>query len=328
MTRIDLAATPELLALLFTHEQLGQLRQLGDLHLHLEPDRFADEVAGIDLDVVVTTWATPPVREWARNGPPRLLAHTGGTVRPLLGDAGVPEGCHVVQAAGAMADGVAEMALALCLVLLRKLHTFDRALQGGAGWTAVADEHGAELTSQRIGVVGASRTGRAFLTMLRGLGAEAVQVYDPHLSAAEAVALGGVRADLHELLAWSDVVVLHAPVTHETVGMIGGPELALLRDGAIVVNTARAALVDQHALETEAVSGRLLCGLDVLHDEPLPPHSPLIGLDNVYVTPHRAAATRQARERQGQTIVDETARFLSGEPLQHAIRPEHYHQLS
>lgn len=328
MTRIDLAATPELLELLFTHSQLDQLRQFGELHLHLEPDRFADEVADIDLDVVVTTWATPPVRHWARNGPPRLLAHTGGSVRPLLGDAGVPEGCQVVQAAGAMAEGVAEMALALCLLLLRKLHTFDRALQGGPGWAAVADEHGAELTSQRIGVVGASRTGRAFLAMLRGLGADRVRVCDPYISAAEAAALGGVRAELHELLTWSDVVVLHAPVTAETAGMIGASELALLRDGAIVVNTARAALVNQQALETEAVSGRLLWGLDVLHEEPLPSDSPLIGLENVCLTPHRAAATTQARERQGQTVVDETARFVSGEPLRHAITPESYHQLS
>lgn len=110
--------------------------------------------------------------------------------------------------------------------------------------------------------------------------------------------------------------------------MIGASELALLRDGAIVVNTARAALVNQQALETEAVSGRLLWGLDVLHEEPLPSDSPLIGLENVCLTPHRAAATTQARERQGQTVVDETARFVSGEPLRHAITPESYHQLS
>lgn len=328
MTRIDLSATPELLALLFTDSQLDELGQLGDVHLHLEPDRFADAVADIDLDVVVTTWATPPVREWARNGPPRLLAHTGGTVRPLLGDDGVPDGCQVVQAAGAMAEGVAEMALALCLLLLRKLHTFDRALQGGAGWAAVADEHGEELTRQRVGVVGASRTGRAFLAMLRGLGADQVRVHDPYLSAAEAAALGVTPSGLHDLLRWSDVLVLHAPVTAETVGMIGAPELALLRDGAVVVNTARAALIDQTAVESEARSGRLIFGLDVFHSEPVPTDSPLLGLDNVYLVPHRGAATRQARHRQGQTVVDEVARFLSGQPLQHPVTHARYHQLA
>ncbi len=109
MTRIGLSATPELFERLFTEGQLEELRSLGELHLHLDPAHLATELAGSTLDVVVTTWATPPVREWTDGRTPKLLAHTGGTVRPLFGDDGVPAGCVVVQASAAMADGVAEI---------------------------------------------------------------------------------------------------------------------------------------------------------------------------------------------------------------------------
>ncbi|QOR69827.1 hydroxyacid dehydrogenase [Ruania alkalisoli] len=328
MTRIDLSATPGLLELLFTEGQLEELRSLGELHLHLDPAHLATELAGSTLDVVVTTWATPPVREWTGGRAPKLLAHTGGTVRPLFGDDGVPAGCFVVQASAAMADGVAELALAMCLVLLRRLHTFDRALHGAEGWSAVADVHGRELAHQRIGIVGASRTGRAFIRMLAGVGALKIRVYDPYLTMAEAARLGVGKSDLIELLEWTDVLVLHAPVTPETTGMIGPDEFALLRDGAVVVNTARAALMDEAALVAEARSGRLHFGLDVFHHEPLPVNSPLLALNNVYIAPHRGAATVEARHQQGQIVLDEIARFQKGHPLHHPVTPELYHQLS
>lgn len=328
MTRIDLSATPGLLELLFTQAQLAELRAVGDLRLHLDPERLAEELAGVELDVVVTSWATPPLAQWGPGRPPRLVAHTGGTLRPILGIGGVPDGCAVVQASAAMADGVAELALAMCLVLLRELHTFDRLLQGEGGWSAVGDVHGRELARQRIGVVGASRTGRSFIRMVKGLGAGKVRVHDPYLSAEEADLLGVGRSELHELLAWSDVLVLHAPVTPETTAMIGAGELGLLKDGAVVVNTARAALVDEAALVAEATSGRLSFGLDVYHREPLGADSPLQGLPNVYLAPHRGAATVEARHQQGQIVVDEVRRFTRGEPLQHEVEAHAYTRLS
>jgi phosphoglycerate dehydrogenase-like enzyme len=110
--------------------------------------------------------------------------------------------------------------------------------------------------------------------------------------------------------------------------MLGADELALLPDGAVVVNTARAALVDEAALVAEATSGRLRFGLDVFHREPLAPHSPLLGLPNVYLAPHRGAATVEARRMQGQIVVDEVRRFVEGRPLRHAIDPVRYAQLS
>ncbi|TDE92858.1 hydroxyacid dehydrogenase [Occultella glacieicola] len=317
-----------MLALLFTPSQLEALRSLGDLHLHLDPERLAAELAGVDLDVMITSWATPPLATWAPGRRPRLIAHTGGTLRPILGDGGVPEGCAVSQASAAMADGVAELALAMCLVLLRELHTFDRALRDPDGGPAIGGLHGRELAHRRIGVIGASRTGRSFISMVRGLGAARVRVADPYLGAEDAAALGVGSADLRDLLAWSEVLVLHAPVTAETIGMLGAAELALLPDGAVVVNTARAALVEEAALVAEALSGRLRFGLDVLHREPLPEDSPLRGLPNVYLSPHRGAATVEARERQGQITVDEIARFVAGDRLQHAIDPAVYARLS
>jgi phosphoglycerate dehydrogenase-like enzyme len=149
-----------------------------------------------------------------------------------------------------------------------------------------------------------------------------VLVADPYLSDAEAVTLGVERVSLHELLARSTVVSLHAPVLPETVAMIGARELALLPDGALLVNTARSALVDEAALLAALRTGRIDAALDVFDVEPLPVDHPLRRLPNVLLTPHEAAGTVESRRRAGAIVVAEIDRFQRGRPLAHEVRPE------
>ena len=104
--------------------------------------------------------------------------------------------------------------------------------------------------------------------------------------------------------------------------MIGARELRLLQDDAIFINTARAHLVDQEALLAELRTGRFQAALDVFDQEPLPSDSPFRRLDNVIITPHVAGASKQARLRQGQIIVEEIQRYLAGEPLRHRVTHE------
>src|SRR5439155_26877213 len=120
-----------------------------------------------------------------------------------------------------------------------------------------------------------------FIRMLRALGVQTI-VYDPYLDVARAAELDVERAQtLHELLRGCTAVALHAPATPQTQHMIGARELALLPDGAILINTARASLVDEEALLSELRSGRISAALDVFSEEPLPPNSALRRLDNV-----------------------------------------------
>jgi phosphoglycerate dehydrogenase-like enzyme len=127
---------------------------------------------------------------------------------------------------------------------------------------------------------------------------------------------------LDELLAASDVVSLHAPALLETHHQIDARRLALLRDGATLINTARGWLVDGAALERELASGRIDAVLDTTDPEVLPADSPLYEFPNVFLTPHVAGAMGTETQRMAALALDEIERFARGEPLRHAIRAE------
>ena len=128
---------------------------------------------------------------------------------------------------------------------------------------------------------------------------------------------GGVELDA--LLAASDVVSLHAPSLPSTRHMLDARRLALLRDGATLINTARGALIDQDALVAELVSGRIDAVIDVTEPEVLPPDSPLYDLPNVVLTPHIAGALGVEVRRLGDSALDELERYARGEPFAHPV---------
>jgi D-3-phosphoglycerate dehydrogenase len=156
--------------------------------------------------------------------------------------------------------------------------------------------------------------GRALAWRLEGLGLRVVSS-DPFNPAATQ-ALG-------DLLATSDVVSLHAPVTAETVGMIGAAEFAAMPDGAVFLNTARAQLHDEAALVSALQSGRLAgAGLDHFVGENLPVDHPLAAMPNVVLTPHIGGATWDTETRQADMVADGIERLLRGERPEHVVNPE------
>jgi len=274
------------------------------------------------VDALVISWGTPPLAADLLDRLPglRLVAHTGASVKPFVTPALWARGVRVTQAGQAMARPVAEVSVTFALALLHQLPRFHNALHDGAAW---ADAESAppryEIAGTRVGVVGASRTGRAAIAMLRALGAEVV-VADPTLSPGDAEAAGARLLPLDDLLATSRVTMLHAPVLPETRHLVGARELALMPDHAGLVNTARSWLTDEDALVRELATGRISAALDVYDAEPLPAEHPLRRLPNVLLTPHHAAATVQGRRAQGAIVVDEVERFRRGEPLRHEVR--------
>lgn len=325
MTTIAVAARPALRQLFFAGALWDGLAALGRVRLPADDADLSDEDTYArliaDADVVVTTWGCAPLSERVLTSTPRLrlLAHTGASVKPYVTETSFARGVHVTQAGAAMAYAVGEQALALTLALLHRVNRFDHALRSGVGWeSAKSAPPRRELRGSVVGVVGASRTGRAYIGLVRALGAQ-VLVFDPYLSDEEAAALGVSRVGLDDLLASSRVVSLHAPVLPETVGMIGARELALMPDGALLVNTARSAIVDTPALLAALGSGRLDAAIDVFDEEPLPVGHPFRELPNVLLTPHEAAGTVEARQRAGEIVIDEVARLLHGEPLRYEV---------
>lgn len=285
-----------------------------------------DAAARFDLaavQVVVIAWGAPRFDDGLLDRLPslRLIAHTGASVKPFVSEACFERGVAVTQAGAGMARSVAEVSLAFTLALLHRIPRFDHALHAGAEWADAEDAPARhELLDAPVGVVGASRTGRAYLGMLRALGAR-VLLADPTIDDAEAEALGATLVPLSTLLAESRVVALHAPSLPETRGMIGAAELATMPDGAALVNTARSWLVDEEAMIAELRSGRIDAALDVFDDEPLPAGHELRTLPNVLLVPHKAAGTVEGRLRQGRIVVDEVGRFCAGESLLRAVSP-------
>ncbi len=319
------AITPQLYRDLFDDAADAQLRDLTELTFattdrNLTSAELAQQLPGHAL--VISGWGTPTFTDevLAAASDLKLVAHSAGSIKKLLPPPVFEQGIAVTHAAGAIAPAVAEMTVLLILLSLRQAHDLDRQLKAGTPWAeAKIAGMGQELAGQRVGVVGAGYTGRELIWRLNGLRAE-VWVYDPYLSPARAAALGVQKApDLNSLFRESPIVTMQAPPTTETTRMVGAEQLALLRDGAIFINTARSLTVDQDALLAEFQSGRIRGALDVFDEEPLPVDSPFRHLDHVIVTPHVAGASQQARRRQGRYIVDEIHRFLDQEPLKFAV---------
>lgn len=324
---IAVVAPPTLRELFFPQPLWDELAALGDLRLPADDADLSDPGVLAELigpaEVAVTSWPTGRLDAAVLDATPRLrlVAHTGATVKFFVTEALWQRGVRVTQAGEAMAYAVGEQAFALTLGLLHGVHRFDHALRAGQSWAAaLAAPPRRELRGAQVCVVGASRTGRAYIDLVRAVGAE-VTVVDPFLRADEVRVAGLRQADLATGLSGADVVSLHAPVLPETRGMIGAAEFALIPDGGLFVNTARSALVDSAALLAELRSGRLDAAIDVFDEEPLPLDDPLRELSNVFLTPHQAAGTEQARRRGGSIVIGEIARFVAGEPLRHEVRP-------
>lgn len=269
--------------------------------------------------VVVTSWGAPPfdADRLAELPALELVIHTGASIRPFATEELFDRGILVTQAGEGMARSVAEVSLAFTLALLHRIPQMNDAVRGrSGGWWPDGVQH--EILGSAVAVVGASRTGRAYISLLQALGARPLLV-DPTLSVPDAAELGVPLLALDDALAQARIVALHAPTLPETHHLIGARELAILPDGAGVVNTARSWLVDETALQVELSSGRLSAAIDVFDEEPLPRHSPFRTLPGVLVTPHRAAGTQQGRRRQGSIVVDELTAFAAGRPLQHAV---------
>lgn len=296
-------------------KSLGQVR-FNDSEAEWNSEELAARVP--DTDVLITGWGSARITDGVlgKANKLKLVAHSAGSVKFLLDEKLFDRGIRVCTSAAAMVSPVSEMTAMMCLLMLRPLHKIDAAMRAGGSWaelkvTGVYDE----LSSQTVGVVGAGQIGKRVIHLLRAWDIP-VKVFDPFYTEAQAEAAGAMRcSSLDELLPQCRLVTLHAPILPETKHMIGAKQLALMPTGSILINTARAWLVDMPALAAELRAGRLQAATDVFDTEPLPVDDPWRSMPNSFITPHIASYTKQAFLRQGRFAVEETARFTKGENL-------------
>ena len=218
-------------------------------------------------------------------------------------------------------DEVGDHTLGMILALNRRFVPHDRKVKSG-GWSSVALDRPMHRTrGATLGIVGFGRIGRSGAAKARAFGMELLAC-DPLLAPGETVD-GVAITTFEEVLARSEFVTVHTPLTPETEGLIGAKELATMKPGSILVNCARGGIVDEEALARALASGHLAgAGLDVLGTAPPPENHPLLALENVIVTPHTAffsqASTRELERR----TAEEAVRVLNGGMPEHLVNPE------
>lgn len=215
---------------------------------------------------------------------------------------------------------VAEAAILLLLIVAKnyiKLNKFAK-----RGQRVFHACRGIELEGKTIGIVGMGDIGSKVAKKARCLGMR-VLGYDPYISQDSAKQMGISLVDLEKLLREADAVSLHCPLASETYHLIGEKELKLMKKNAILINTSRGAVVDEHAL-VEALKKKQIAGagLDVFEEEPIKPDNPLLHMENVAATPHRLGATWEGLERTTLAIQEAVLDILEGKVPKYIVNPE------
>jgi D-3-phosphoglycerate dehydrogenase / 2-oxoglutarate reductase len=227
-----------------------------------------------------------------------------GATRQGVCVAHVPDFCY---------DEVADTAMTLLLAVARKVRLADRHVRGGS-WRPSEMLPMRRIRGQTMGLVAFGHIARMVAERARGFGLRLI-AFDPYVDAPTMAKLGVEKVNsLAALLEQSDVVSLHTPLTEETRGLMGRPQFAAMKPGAILINTSRGKVVDENALVDALRSGRLGgAGLDVLWTEPPAKDHPLFQMDNVVLTPHYASSTVEAMEDLAAKVSRQIVQYLRGE---------------
>jgi phosphoglycerate dehydrogenase-like enzyme len=304
-------ARPEVYAII--RAQVPSGFELVTLQRDSEEER-RERIAGCEVVIVAANPLRKPLIDAARRL--ELVHHQGvgwedTTDHAELKARGIPlaltpEGTTV---------GVAEHTVLLMLSILKLLPFADAELRQGRFHVNALRPRSRELAGMTVGYVGMGRIAQAVAVRLRAFGTRGV-FFDPNVTEFEDLERKGFDA----VLAESDVLSLHLPLTRQTWHLIGAAELARMKPGAYLVNTARGGLVDETALVAALDSGRLAgAALDVFATEPLPAGHPLTKLQNVVLTPHISAGTRDALTTKMRALFANVERFYRGEPLANRV---------
>ena len=247
----------------------------------------------------------------------RIIAKHGVGVDNIHIAAATERGIVVTTAPSANDQAVADLAMALLLALLRRIPEASGSVKAGR-WERFL---GAGFAGKTMGILGLGRIGQNVARRAAGFGVELIGA-DPVWPEEAAREIGIRRVGIRDLLAESDIITLHAPLTPETEGLIGEREITLMKSGVWIVNTSRGKVVNEKAMYEALVSGKVAgYATDVFETEP-PAGSPLLSLPNVIGTPHMGTHTRESIRCMGDRVVDAVLGVLRGECPEHVVNPE------
>lgn len=266
-----------------------------------------------DVDVMFCGWGVPSLGEdfYQSANALKVIAYTGGSVGDLANEPlrARPD-ITLLSGNPFFAESVAQGTILYMLMGLRNLYPTLKETER-TGWWRCPYNQG--LEGKTVGLVSFGMIAKHVARMLQVFGCK-VKVFSNHgISEEEAKKYCVEPASLEELFQTCDVVSIHSGMTAKTYHMINAPLLAMMKDGALLVNTARGAVIDEAALEEEVISGRLRAVLDVFEVEPLPADSRLRGLSNVVIVPHCGGPTVDVREILTDAMIDDAVNCVNGD---------------
>ena len=298
---------PELIAEL---ESIGQVTW-NDSEKQFTPGELGQAVAG--KDICVTGWGTPnfEAEVLAHADRLKLIAHTGGSVRPYVTDECYEKGVRAVSGNEVFAESVAESVIAYALASLRDIPRFSGDLARGV-WPDSFYNRG--LLDRTVGIVGYGMIARYVVGMLKPFHCP-IKVFSRHIRDEELQKYGMERATLEEIFAGCDVVSIHSGMTPENYHLVTEELLAGMKPGALLINTARGPIIDEASLARVLRKRDLHAVLDVYETEPLPKDSPLLGCENAILMPHMGGPTIDRRFAVTRSVLADIRRFLAGEAM-------------
>lgn len=322
----------------FDAATLARIRKLMDVHvedwrvtkhLFFDGNEFAKRIREEGCDVVLVE-ADLVHREVLDAVELKIIGATRG--EPVNVDVALAteKGIPVFHTPARNADAVADLTLCFMLTLARHVYDAIRFVKSGKNQFGGASDFlkmyeamtGVELYGRTVGLVGFGAIGQRVAKRVLAFGAKAI-AYDPYAPAEVFEQLGVARGELDDVLRAADFLTIHVPDVEETKGMIGARELALLKDGAYFVNTARAAAVEEEPLYQAITSGKIrAAAMDVFWNEPVQPDNRFVVLPNVIATPHIGGATTDVIVHQGEMMCESIEAYLRGERPPYLANPD------
>lgn len=290
------------------------------------PEELKERLRG--KDIALTGWGTGLFDETVLEGNDtlRLIAHTGGSVTPVMSDEAYERGIRVISGNEMYAESVAESVIAYALASLRRIPEFiDRTRSGdwyhaGEVWEGLLD--------QTVGVIGFGMTSRHLFRMGKAFRLKFKVLEKPYLTSEVQQEYGFTTASLEEIFRTCKIVSLHCGMTKSYYHLVNRRLLEMMPDGALLINTARGPVIDEQALVAELKRGRIKAVLDVYEQEPLPTDSELRSLPNVYSIPHMGGPTFDRRWMIVMALIDDIERLERGEALHMEITREYASHMS
>ena len=322
--KVIICAGKELFSSFFTDAQQKRLGRT----LYWERDESRSITAQLRkklamADAIITTWDSPKFADDLHRLAPKLrvISHCGGEVKSRFARS-LFDNLTITAAPVPMARATAEFGAALLLYCARNVDFYrDEIRKRSNKIYSHLHLHGCAETiiGREVAMIGFGRIGRALVDLTRGFGLK-WRVNDPYAPGALAKKYPVRFTDLKALLPRAELLVLTAALTEETRGLLSKKNLALLPDGATVINIARGGLIDLEALTREVKSGRLRCALDVTDPtEPLPIGHPLRTMRGAIVTPHLAASYRQVRHDMADVVISDLENFFKGKGVKNRV---------